>query len=190
MILACTAVGLLTGGRETLFHYPGGVVTPRMFHLWTKGTEKEQPLRDLPEQAEQKLVPRDASQSTPRCPVAMGTMLPPSQSHGGRCGDAHCDVAPTLSMGYLRRESPAVTSAEETPPLGGCICPGCPAHPVPHAQRQQMSNGSSIIHFLLLPFADMRASRGFGNNETQINMIHAEQFNVRNHAFYRKVSEQ
>ena len=27
---------------------------------------------------------------------------------------------------------------------------------VPHGQRQQMSNGSSITHFLLLPFTDTR----------------------------------
>ncbi|KAM9515893.1 uncharacterized protein ACIB01_017781 isoform 2-T2 [Guaruba guarouba] len=59
----------------------------------------------------------------------MGTMLPPSQSSGGRCGGAHCDGAPTVSRGYLRRESPAGTSAEESPLSGGCICPGCPAHP-------------------------------------------------------------
>ncbi|XP_065547117.1 uncharacterized protein LOC136020218 isoform X2 [Lathamus discolor] len=53
--------------------------------------------------------------SAPRCPVAMGTMLPPSQSRGDRCGFAHCEGAPTVSVGYLRSESPAVTSAEETP---------------------------------------------------------------------------
>ncbi|XP_061331674.1 olfactory receptor 14C36-like isoform X3 [Pezoporus flaviventris] len=61
-----------------------------------------------------------------------------------------------VSLGYLRSESPAVTSAEETPSSGGCISPGCPVHPVPHAQRQQMSNGSSITQFLLLPFAHTR----------------------------------
>ncbi|XP_030329380.1 uncharacterized protein LOC115602406 [Strigops habroptila] len=37
--------------------------------------------------------------------------------------------APPVSVGYLRSESPAGTSAEETPPSGGCISPGCPAHP-------------------------------------------------------------
>ncbi|KAM4637138.1 olfactory receptor 14J1-like isoform 1-T1 [Amazona ochrocephala] len=32
----------------------------------------------------------------------MGTVLPPSQSRGGRYGDAHCDGALTVSVGYLR----------------------------------------------------------------------------------------
>ncbi|KAM4652926.1 uncharacterized protein AAGF69_010874 isoform 1-T1 [Amazona ochrocephala] len=42
------------------------------------------------------------SRSTPGSPVAMGTMLPPSQSRGGRYGDAHCDGALTVSVGYFR----------------------------------------------------------------------------------------
>ena len=107
---------------DALFHCPGWAVTPRMLP-----SQEEQAVSDLPESAGQRLDPRGESRSTPGCPVAMGTMLPPSQSRGVETPIV--TGAPTVSMGYLRSESPAGTSAEETPPWGGCISPGCPAHP-------------------------------------------------------------
>ncbi|KAM4644013.1 olfactory receptor 14I1-like [Amazona ochrocephala] len=129
----------------------------------------------------------------------MGTMLPPSQTRGGRYRDAHFDGAFTISVGYLR--SRALQEPVQRRPLpweaASALAAlhiqekqhqGLPRVPqfatlrcvtrardvlvllensvacrassgtrtVLHAQRQQMSNGSSITQCLLLPFADTR----------------------------------